>query len=88
MYAIRKEITTTAYMLQLRKAKLIGMKGSSLTSKIKKDIKSGASQMVSQETRSFVSLIIVQTKSLLSQTEKISMSSGSVILWDHLVCHC
>lgn len=35
MYAIRKKITTTAYMLQLRKAKLIGMKGSLLTSKIK-----------------------------------------------------
>lgn len=46
MYAIRKKITTIAYMLQLRKAKLIGMKGSLLKSKIKKDTKSVPFQMV------------------------------------------
>ena len=46
MYAIRKKFTTTAYMLQLRKAKLIGMKGSLLKSKIKKDTKSVPFQMV------------------------------------------
>lgn len=46
MYAIRKKTTTTAYMLQLRKAKLIGMKGSSLKSKLKKDTKSVPFQMV------------------------------------------